>query len=103
LTIRIRSSPIWRARLLNHDDRFSVVWVEGRGSSTHVGGCDPHDLEEEVDPESEGEPTDSLVVVRDASASQVRQLIQELHGLPREDREAMIDALGLDRRARARL
>jgi hypothetical protein len=81
-----------RERAHNEDDHFSVIWVEGRGSSTHLGGCSEDDDAEGA----EGEPSDSLVVVRNASAAQARGLIREIHGLSASDRNAMTAALGLD-------
>jgi hypothetical protein len=94
-----------RTRSSNHD-HISVVWVEGQGSSFNLGRCgedaDEGDKDEDEDSENAHEQVDSLVLVRDASAAQARQLIREIHGLPEQDRAAMIDALGLDRRAPAR-
>ena len=86
------------------DEHFSVVLVEGEGSSLSLGRCgeDADDEEEDDDPENYSEPRDSLVLVRNASAAQARRLIREIHGLSAEDREAMIDAIGLDRRAPVR-
>jgi hypothetical protein len=87
-----------RARSRNEHDGLSVVWVEGEGSRVNLGRCGQH----EEDEDSERDDWDSLVVVRGASAAQARHLIREIHGLSREDRNAMIDALGLNRPARAR-
>jgi len=87
-----------RTRSRNERDGLSVVWVEGEGARIHLGHCGQH--EEDEDPERDD--WDSLVVVRGASAAQARHLIREIHGLAREDREAMTTALGLDRAARAR-
>jgi hypothetical protein len=99
-----------RARLRNDDEHFSVVWIEGEGSDTHIGGCGASD-----DPEAEAEAekgddesevdhqrSESLVVLRDVSAAQVRHLVHEIHGLSAQDRAAMTNALGLDQPARAR-
>jgi hypothetical protein len=97
-----------RARLRDDHEHFSVVWIEGAGSDTHIGGCgasdDPEAEAEKDDDESEADHqrSESLVVLRDASAAQVRHLIQEIHGLSTQDRTAMTNALGLDQPARAR-
>jgi hypothetical protein len=89
-----------RERSRNEDHRLSVVWIEGEGSDTHIGGCDASDRD--ADPEIEHDPVDSMVVLRDTSAAQVRHLIGEIHGLSAQDRTAMTEALGLNRPARAR-
>lgn len=89
-----------RARSRNENDEFNVIWIEGRGSRTHLGDCP--DRDDDHDPKSEGDRRDSLIVLRDASAAQTRHLINEIHGLSRDERGAMIDALGLDRPARVR-
>ncbi len=87
-----------RERMAEEDETFNVVWVVGEGSRVELGVCGA--VDEDDDPEHQR--SDSLVVVRDASARQVRRLIQEIHGLPADDRNAMIDALGLNRPTPAR-
>ena len=96
-----------RERARNDDKNFSVVSIDGEGSDTHIGGCgasdDPELVADEGDDSEAGdERSDSLVVLRDASAAQVRHLIHEIHGLSAQDRTTMTSALGLDQRARAR-
>jgi hypothetical protein len=58
----------------------------------NLGGCNEVD---EDDPESERH--DTLIIIEDASASQTRRVVNEIDGLSREDRAAMIEALGLGR------
>jgi hypothetical protein len=91
-----------RRRARSEDRDFNVITVDGEGSSTHLGRCSSRDHDEDDDPESEGDRSDSLIVLRGASASQARHLINEIHGLSREERAAMTDALGLNRPARGR-
>lgn len=86
-----------RDRVAREDESLNLVWVSGEGSSVDLGTCEQH-----VDARKQHGDTDSLVIVRDASAAQVRDIIHEIHALPAADRQAMIDALGLDRRTRAR-
>lgn len=93
-----------RRRSRNEDRDLNVIWVEGEGSRTDLGPCPGGDDEDEdEDPESERHrPRDSIIVLRDANAAQARRLINQIHGLSREERVAMIEALGLDRRTAAR-
>ncbi len=86
-----------RGRLARHDQSLNLVTVYGDNSRVELGGCEAERGDEE--------PSDSLVFVRNASARQVRDLLNDLHaghGLAAADRDAMLAALGLDRSPRVR-
>ncbi|MBL8546981.1 MAG: hypothetical protein JNL81_10990 [Hyphomonadaceae bacterium] len=83
-------------RARRHADGVSVVTVEARGSRVDLGNCgadevpeDPEDVEEDGVNEQ-----DSLVVIENASARQMRRMVETLNA-PAEVRSEIISTLGL--------
>lgn len=72
-------------------DGLNLVTIDGPGSRTEIGRCAPGHFERARDGD------DNLVLVRGASASQMRRTIATLDAAPRPLREAMIAAAGLRR------
>ena len=89
-----------RERTSHEGDDLGVVWVVGNGSRASLGTCGD-DEDDYVDPEDKGRDRDSIVVISDASAAQVRQIIREIP-VTAAELQAMIEALGLNRREPAR-
>ena len=81
----------------SESDDFNVIWVSGEGSQVNLGDCEDHD---EV--ANAHDQADSLVVVSDASAAQVRRIIGQIDGISAADRRTMVEELGLARTARPR-
>lgn len=69
----------------------SVVTISARGSRVELNGCS---VEEEGDDEH-ADDRDSLVVVENASARQMRRMVQSLDAAPVSVREQIISTLGL--------
>lgn len=72
-----------------HAQDVSVVTVAARGSRVDLGNCP---LDEEIDEPNEH---DSLVVVENATASQMRRMIQSLDAAPSDVRAQISATLGL--------
>jgi hypothetical protein len=85
-----------RARAREDHEDLNLVWVSGEGSNVNLGPCHEQDAEAEREDHS-----DSLVIVRDANARQVRSIIGEI-SLSADQRDEMIASLGLDRPRRGR-
>ncbi|MCX7356535.1 MAG: hypothetical protein NT015_00060 [Alphaproteobacteria bacterium] len=73
-----------------HAQDVSVVTVSARGSRVDLDSCPP---DEEGDEPNEH---DSLVVVENANASQMRRMIQSLDAAPSDVRSQISATLGLD-------
>lgn len=82
-----------RKRATEKGGDLNLVTVDGKGSGVHLGDCaDKHESGDEKDDDR----SDSLVLVRNASARQALNLIREMPLTPAEQ-DKMIAALGLDR------
>lgn len=73
----------------------SVVTIAGRGSRTYLGPCAGDEDEDEEAAEDEGDRRDSLVVIEDVSAREMRRLIRSLDAAPSDVRQEIIATLGL--------
>ncbi|MGE0597250.1 MAG: hypothetical protein AB7P07_12875 [Hyphomonadaceae bacterium] len=76
-------------------DDLNLVTVEGRGSRVELGECSPADQDEDEDVEDDGRDAESLVVVEDFSAVQVRRTLNTLDSVTPAMREEMVAALAL--------
>jgi len=71
-----------------HSDDVSVVTVSGRGSRVDLSSCPPDEPDEPND-------RDSLVVVENVTATQMRRMVQSLDAAPDDVRGQIIATLGL--------
>ena len=74
-----------------HAPGISVVTIESRGSRVELGGCGSEDEGDEDGVNDE----DSLVVIENASARQMRRIVQSLDAAPSDVRGEIIATLGL--------
>jgi hypothetical protein len=70
-----------------------VVTIEARGSRTRLGPCDEDRRDEEAE---QADDADSLVVIENASARQMRAMIQSFDAAPGDVRRQIIESLGLN-------
>ena len=72
-----------------HADEVSVVTVSARGSRVDLGSCPPGEAGDEPS------ERDSLVVVENATAAQMRRMIESLDAAPEDVRSQINATLGL--------
>lgn len=75
------------------DPDTSVVTVVARGSRTYLGPCQADDYDSEP---TAADEDDNLVVIENASARQMRAMIQSLDAAPSDVRRQIIVSLGLN-------
>jgi hypothetical protein len=74
-------------------DDLDMVHIEGRNSRVELGGCDEGD-EHEEDYE-EPDTSDTLVVIDNLNAGQMRRIVRSFDSAPEATRTQMLAQLGL--------
>lgn len=82
-------------RARRHRDDIDLVRIEGRGSRVELGGCDTE--EDEHEDYEEPDTGDTLVVIDNLNAGQMRRIVHSFGSAPEAARMQILTQLGLER------